>query len=574
MYKGSMVLHTLKIDSFAIIDNITVYFEPGFTTITGETGAGKSIIIDALNLALGEKASPTMIRSGSESAYIECIFTGIDKSHPVIQFIKDNQLPIVPGRLTLRRQLYVNGRSKAWINDSPCTINLLKSAGDLLVDLHGQHDHQSLLREESHIQFLDAYGGYWDLLEDVHNYYLKLSHLSEKYKFMTEKRSLNREKRELWEFQLNEIEKIDPKEDEYEQLIKEKAVLENSEKIHQIADELTKQLYEAEDDTLYRKVLTIIKKLSILNGIDPEFTGELNKLEETQFLIQDLSNHLSTYTENIQFDSARMETVNQRLYHLQQLMKKYGKAIAEVIEYGEKVKHYLNEDDGIDAEIVKVEKEIDSVRKEYGTVAMELSRQRKKCAESFEKQVDRTLSRLGISGSKFKVSIRYIDAADGWVDLDGRKVKGESDGIDNIVFEISTNPGEPLRPLASIVSGGEVSRIMLAMKSILAGKDHIPVVIFDEIDTGISGKVAQVVGKELKSLADVHQVICITHLPQIAGLGDHHYRVYKVSDDGRSYTKISKLNEMQRVEEIATLIGGASITDTALQQARELLISG
>lgn len=569
-----MVLHTLKIDSFAIIDNITVYFKPGFTILTGETGAGKSIIIDALNLALGEKASPTMIRSGSESAFIECIFTGIDKSHPVIQFIKDNQLPIVPERLTLRRQLYVNGRSKAWINDLPCAINMLKSAGDLLVDLHGQHDHQSLLREESHIQFLDAFGGYRDLLIEVHDSYLKLSHLSERHKFMTEKRNLNREKRELWEFQLNEIEKIDPKEDENEQLIKEKAVLENSEKIHQIADELTEQLYEAEDDTLYRQVLTVIKKLLILNGIDPEFSGELNKLEEMQFLIQDLSNHLSKYTDNIQFDSARMEAVNQRLYHLQQLMKKYGKTIVEVIEYREKVKHYLNEDDGLDAEIVKVESEIDSVQKGYGTVAVELSRQRKKFAESFEKQVDQTLSRLGISGSKFKVSKRYIDAADGWVDLDGRKVKGESDGIDNIVFEISTNPGEPLRPLASIVSGGEVSRIMLAMKSILAGKDHIPVVIFDEIDTGISGKVARVVGKELKSLAKSHQVICITHLPQIAGLGDHHYRVYKVSDDGRSYTKIIKLNEMQRVEEIAALIGGASITDTALQQARELLISG
>jgi DNA repair protein RecN (Recombination protein N) len=569
-----MILHTLKIDSFAIIDNITVYFKHGFTILTGETGTGKSIIIDALNLALGEKASPTMIRSGSESAYIECIFTDIDESHPVIQFMKDNHLEFIPEQLMLRRQLYVNGRSKAWINESPCTINLLKSVGDLLVDLHGQHDHQSLLREESHIQFLDAYGDYRDLLIEVHDSFMKLSHLSERHKFIKEKRNLNRAKRELWEFQLNEIEKIDPQKDEYEQLIKEKAVLENSEKIHQIAAELTKHLYEAEDDTLYRQVLTVIKKLAVLNGIDPEFTGELNKLEDTQFLIQDLSNHLSTYTDNIQFDSARMETVNQRLYHLQQLMKKYGKTIAEVIEYREKVKHYLNEDDGLDKEIAKVEGEIDSAQKEYGTVAMELSRQRKKYAESFDKQVDQALSRLGISGSKFKVSIRYIYAADGWVDLDGRKVRGEGDGIDNIVFKISTNPGEPLRPLASIVSGGEVSRIMLAMKSILAGKDQIPVVIFDEIDTGISGKVALVVGKELRSLAEAHQVICITHLPQIAGLGDHHYKVYKVADDGRSYTKIIKLNEKQRVEEIATLIGGASITDTALQQARELLMSG
>jgi len=566
-----MGLVSLKIDNFAIIENIMVSFEPGFTVLTGETGAGKSIIIDALNLALGEKASLAMIRTGADNAVIECEFTGISRNHPVYQFLKDNQFPIDSGLIILKRQLSANGRSKAWINEIPCTIYQLKLTGDLLVDLHGQHDHQSLLREDNHIRFLDDFGGYRELLTNVQSIYSKLSHNIERYDLLMEKRRLNRERRELWEFQLDEINKIDPHEDEYDQLVREKALLENSEKIHQVADELTRILYEDEGNTIYRQLLTSIQKLSILNGIDAEFSDELKKLEETRFVIQDLSNHLSTYVENIQFDPLRLETVNQRLYNLQQLMKKYGETLTEVIRYKENIRYNINDDEGLDTGILKISKEIDVMKQEYRNAALELSEQRKKQAEIFEKYISAALLRLGIPGSQFKVMIRQEPDADGLVELETGKVKGDGGGIDNVIFEISTNPGEPLRPLASIVSGGEVSRIMLAMKSIMAGKDSIPVVIFDEIDTGISGRIAQVVGHELKSLADVHQVICITHLPQIASLGNSHYKVYKESEDGRSYTKISRLSETERIEEIASLIGGSLVTDTTRRQARELL---
>ena len=569
-----MGLVSLKISNFAIINNIDIEFTNGFTVMTGETGAGKSIIVDALGLALGEKATPAMIRSGAETAEIECQFLDLELVHPVFGFLAENQIPTLNQTLTLRRELNINGRSRAWINNTPCTINILKTVGDLLVDLHGQHDHQSLLREENHIQFLDAFGGYRELLEKVHDSYLNLQHLHAKLTLLIEKQKLNQEKRELWEFQLSEINKIDPHEGEYEELLKEKSILENVEKINLIAEELKQILYQGDENTIYQQLLTAIKKLASLTNITPDFSEELSRLEETQFLVQEIANHLATYTDNLRFDPNRLEIVNKRLYNLQQLMKKYRATLPEVLVHKEQIQRNLSEDDGLDVEISKNAREFEKQRLEYEKIALELSECRKYQAELFEDQIVAALARLGITDSQFRVRIEHpVDSA-GWVQLGQQRIRGDDYGIDQIAFEISTNPGEPIRPLVNIVSGGEVSRIMLAMKSILAGKDHIPVVIFDEIDTGISGKIAQVVGNELKSLAAVRQVICITHLPQIAGLGEHHFRVYKVSDNGRNYTRITKLSAEERVEEIATLIGGISVTDTTRQQARELMQNG
>jgi len=566
-----MGLKSLKITGFAIIDQLSVDFYKGFSVITGETGAGKSIIIDALNLALGEKANPSMIRAGASNSTIECIFSDLGNKHPVIQFLQQNDINVLNGELKLRRELNINGRSKAWINQTPCPINILKNAGDLLVDLHGQHDHQSLLRDENHIEFLDAYGNYSELRENVQAAYYALSRQIEKYTILKEKRNLNREKRALWEFQLKEINKVDPIDGEYEQLLKEKAILDNSEKINAISVELINSLYEAEENTLYQQVLDINKKLDTLNAIDPEFIEELTRFEEMQFAIQDLSKHLTNYIRNIQFDPDQAENVSQRLYSLQQLMKKYAPSIQEIIDYKTKIETYLDEDDGLDNEIIKIEKEIEIAKKRYADQVLKLSEIRNQTATKFETELIQTLSKLGIAGSQFQVAIEQVESSSGWVAVNGKQIRCDASGIDRIVFMISTNPGEPLRPLIDIVSGGEVSRIMLAMKSIMAGKDQIPVVIFDEIDTGISGKVAQIVGWQLKKLSEMHQVICITHLPQIAGLGNYHYKVYKLSGNGRSQTKIDRLNHEERVAEIASLIGGTTVTETTLKQARELL---
>ena len=566
-----MGLKNLKIDSFAIIDHLVVDFSDGFSVITGETGAGKSIIIDALNLALGEKAASTMIRSGSNSAIVECSFTDINSGHPVNSFLKSNGIELDSGKIVLKREVNINGRSKAWINTIPCPINVLKSAGDLLVDLHGQHDHQSLLHDDKHIDFLDAYGEYDNLLNNVSTAYHELSHLIEKYTVLVEKRSLNRERRELWEFQLKEIENVNPGENEYDSLLKEKTLLDNAEKIHTLSEELTNSLYEADEDTLYQRVLEITRKLGALNQIDPEFSDELARFEEIKFTIQELSRHLTDFNQNLQFDPGRAEIVNHRLFDIKQLMKKYGADIPEVLSYKKKIEHNLAEDDGLDKEIQDIEIKINDARKQYSEIAAQLSDARKKTARDFENEIVNVLAKLGIKDSRFEISIKSIESAQGWAVCNGKRVRCDAFGIDNVIFNISTNPGEPLRPLANIVSGGEVSRIMLAMKSIMAGKDHIPVVIFDEIDTGISGKVARIVGEQLKALSGVHQVICITHLPQIAGLGDNHYRVYKESRDGRSNTRIVLLDKDKRVTEIASLIGGSTITDVTRRQALELI---
>lgn len=566
-----MGLKRLQIQNFAIIEQLGVDFFGGFSVITGETGAGKSIIIDALNLALGEKANPNMIRAGAESAVIECEFDDLGSDHPALQFIRENGIPISGEVVSFRRELNINGRSKAWINQMQCPINVLKSAGDLLVDLHGQHDHQSLLKEENHLEFLDAFGDYQALKKGVRDAYLEVSHRIDRHSVLTERRNLNREKRELWEFQLKEIEKVNPGEAEDVQLINEKKLLDNVEKLHRISEELSNALYEADENTLYQQILEINHKLALLNEIDAKFSAELARFEEFKFMIQELSNRLSVYMQEIQFDPGRIEYVNQRLYQIQQLQKKYGSSIAEILEYRQKIEKSLAENDHLDHDILKIEKELEDSKKRYTELARQLSEKRRQAAQIFEQEIVAALTRLGISGSHFSVQIKTAVAENGWIQIDNQPVRCESQGIDKVLFLISTNPGEPLRSLIEIVSGGEVSRIMLALKTIMAGKDRIPVVIFDEIDTGISGKVAQIVGRQLKSLAEIHQVICITHLPQIAGLGKHHYRVYKQSEDGRSQTNIQLLSHEERIGEIAALIGGATVTETTRRQALELL---
>ncbi|MFA4838492.1 MAG: DNA repair protein RecN [Candidatus Neomarinimicrobiota bacterium] len=557
-----MRLLRLKIEKFAIIKQIDMEFKPGFTVMTGETGAGKSIIIEALNLALGDKASQTVIRSGEESASVECVFQ-VDRQNPrLTAFFRAKEIDTERESLIFRREISNNGRSKAWINGKSCPISLLKEVGDRLVDLHGQHDHQSLLNEETHIDFLDAYGNYAELLAEVKYCWQHLRSVQDSLNILEQRRKINHEKRELWEYQLDEVQKVAPKSGEFEELTQTKTILENAEKIHVISEELTNALYES-DDALYHRTVEIGKKLGNLSRLHPMFGDYLVKLEESQYLFQEISNQLTNFVSRLEFDPLRLEKINQRLYSLQQLMRKYGPGLEDVVAYAEKVRRNLTEDDGLDVELTKLTKEVTAATEHYMTSANRLSERRREESTHLESKLESALNRLGIKGSLFKVKIDPI--RESLNSLIGEK------GIDRVVFHICTNPGEPLRPLVNIVSGGEVSRIMLGLKSILAGRDQIPVLIFDEIDTGISGRVARIVGEELRELAKFHQIICITHLPQIAGLGLDHLSVQKITDNGRSATQIVRLSPDERITEIATMIGGKSISQTTLRQAEELL---
>lgn len=566
-----MNLSRLYIENIAIIEKLDIAFNPEFTVITGETGAGKSILIDALSLALGEKSAHDMIRSGTDVAVVECVFSCNEQDSNVLSFLESKDIEAEENYVTFKRELRSSGRSKSWVNGKIVANNLLKEAGNLVVDLHGQHEHQSLLRNENHIHFLDAFGDYLEMALKVSSLFEKLKNLVDRKDVIKQKLSFNQEKRELWKFQKREIQTITPQPDEYEKLIEEKSVLENSEKIHNLSKELSEVLYEGEE-SLYHKTQEIVKKLGQLDSINKSFTDYIGKIEETKYLFQDLSNSLSRYCNAVKFDSLRLNEVNQRLYSLQQLMKKYGPLLEDVLIYHSEITERLNEDDGLEYQLSTLNKEMYDVTEKYSKAAIVLSKKRKNIAGVFEKKLEEVITRLGIVGSKFRIRFDLISDSDGWVEIDGQKYRGDSTGVDIITFEISTNPGEPLKPLVNIASGGEISRIMLALKSILAGKDDIPIMIFDEIDSGISGHIAQVVGEELKRLGSVHQIICITHLPQIAGLGADHLRVRKTAVRGRSCTLVDRLSEVERVEEIAKLIGGKEISEAGLLQARELLI--
>jgi len=565
-----MLLQRLTIENFAIIDHLAVELADGFTIMTGETGAGKSIIIDALGLALGEKADLSMIRSGADKAVIVCEFSGLDRDQNILAELGKNQISVSDNTLFLRRELNAAGRSRAWINGTPCPVNVLKTIGDLVVDLHGQHDHQSLLREESHIDFLDAYGDYSELRQRVERQYEQLCRLTEQISLLRQRHQLNRERKELWEFQKAEIQKTNLQAGEYEQLADEKSLLENAEKIHQIANQLNLSLYEGED-SFYQQMQSVIRRVNTLADMDKSFQEYLPRLKETQYLFQELSKSLARYDQEIQFDPKKLEAINQRLFTLQQLMKKYNNSIAGILEYQQEIEGKLNADEGLEQEIERLEGERTGIIRRFSQIAWELSQARRSSATELEEEIHAVLERLGIRGSRFQVEIENVPDSRGWVQLEEQAFRADRSGMDRIRFLISTNPGEPLRPLIHIVSGGEVSRIMLALKTITAGRDAIPVLIFDEIDTGISGKIAHVVGRELHQLAHFHQVICITHLPQIASLGDQHISVAKVSSDDRTRTLVETLAYEDRVHEIAKLIGGETVTPTSLQQARELL---
>jgi DNA repair protein RecN (Recombination protein N) len=561
-------LNRLYIKNFAIIDEIEINLKPGFTVITGETGAGKSIIINALNLTLGEQADISMIRSGADNALIECEIE-LSDSPRIEEFLNDLDIP-TNGKLKIRRKLYQSGHSKAWINGKNVNIGHLKIPGNHLIDLHGQHHHQALLDEDNHLPYLDSYGDYASLLEKVQNSWQKMANLLEKKEILQERHRTLKEKKDLWQFQYDEIESIDPAKNEYEKLKKEKSILENAEKIFRLASELTGQLYENEN-SFYNNIEDAIGKLEELNNIDDDFEEYLDQLADTKFMFQELSTKLAEFSDEIDVDPNRLDHINERLYNLEKLMKKYGDTLDEVLAYKNKIEKELERDEGLKMEINKIDEKIKSAQQDYSKKALKLSEARQKYASAFERELDEALARLGIKGGKFQVELKKENSPQGLAIIDGQTYLADEKGLDQVRFLISTNPGEPLMPLTNIVSGGEVSRIMLAIKSILADKDRIPILIFDEIDTGISGKIGRIVGEEVKKLSSSHQIICITHLGQIAGLGDDHLAVRKITDNNRNKTKIYRLGYQERIDEIATLIGGRNITNSAKAQAKELL---
>jgi len=566
------MLINLNIRNFALIDELDIDFGPGLNIITGETGAGKSIIVDALMLALGDRASFSMIREGAQKAVIEATFMNSFNSE-IYSFLKNSELDFEEDTLILRRELTSRGLSRCFVNDSPVQLSLLKQIGDQLVDFHGQHEHQTLLRKEYHISILDKLAGFYDLKTDYLQKYTLLKQVIGEYSSLLDNEKKNHEKSESAIFELNQIKKISPNEGESEKLEEELTILQNSEFLLNLTDELSNLLSES-DRAALPSVNAAKKILEQLQNIDRKFNPYFEECSSAEISISEIASFTRNYHSNIEFDNVRIQEIRERISELNGLKKKYG-SVEMAIERMNRLEKDLSGIFDFESSKKILSQEILVQKSEIAKIVKELSLNRKAIAKKSAKSIINNLKDLGIENADFYISINHdisdsSDLTDFSINLDEQYYRLNPDGIDVVEFFISTNKGEVPKPLIDVASGGEISRIMLSIKNILAGKDEVPVMIFDEIDTGISGRIAQKVGIAMKELSKKHQLISITHLAQIAALGDKNISVKKFETNGRTSVSADVIEGDIRIHEIAKLISGEIITDSAVKSVIEL----
>ncbi|HHS13674.1 MAG TPA: DNA repair protein RecN [bacterium] len=560
------MLKKLTIRDYALIEFIEVEFNRGLHILTGETGAGKSIIVGALGILLGDRASTEMIRSGTDKSIVEGIFhLSSPISLPNTVFEEDG----IFHELILRREINRQGRTRCFINDTPVSLNELSIVGDQLVDLHGQHDHQVLLKTDHHLDYLDNFGIPEETLRNMESGYRKHRQILESLQSLIEREKEMRQRQELLEFQVKELNAASLRVGEEEALQQEERILNHIEKLIETAQQIRIEMYEGED-CVSDRIAQAQTRLEDLVSVDPVFHNWAQQCETARLAVEDVVNGLESYTGGVEFDPERLQEIRDRLGLITRLKKKYGPTEEEVIQYQSKAQEELDRISHLDENIEKMTRELEDSTHLLTEQTLSLSTLRTEIARELECRVMEVLDQLGLKNGIFKIKLTRKESVDG-LPVDDRKIAVNSRGIDHAEFMISLNPGEEPKSLAKVASGGEISRIMLALKTVLARADRIPVMIFDEIDSGISGRIAHVVGKRLKEAAFERQVICITHLPQIASMGDHHYSVIKEVKDRRSITTLTILDGEQRVHEIAKLMGGDTITDSTLKSARELL---
>ncbi|MEP0823536.1 MAG: DNA repair protein RecN [Ignavibacterium sp.] len=567
------MLKSISIRNYAIIDKVEAGFEPGLNIITGETGAGKSILVDAMGLILGERASSEVIRTGADKAVVEGIF-GVASNRKVRAFLETEGLD-VREELILRREVSAKGQNRCFVNDTPVTLNALRTIGDLLVDLHGQHEHQSLLRPLTHVEYLDDFGGLDGLVDEYRASYHRLDGLFERLEDLREREAALKERRDLFEFQLREIDAVEPKPGEEESLETELRVLENAEKLFEATTRLHQMLYEG-DQAVADQLVLARNQLEDLARIDRQFEEARSECASAAAIVAEVAKFLQQYNARIEFNPERLEEIRERLGRLSLLKKKYGGSIESILEQRGKIAAEFSLAENFEQELTTLTQAIDEERRICSAAAERLASKRRESVQKINRAVVEELSRLGIANAEFDVRIenRRLEARPSeraYVKLGKEYYDAGPRGIDRVEFFLSTNLGEEPKPLSKVASGGEISRVMLALKSILAKSERLPLLIFDEIDVGVSGRIAQAVGKSMKSLSRFHQVIAITHLPQIAGLADAHFVVEKVEDHARSRTVLRKLGLEERVKEVAKLMSGAEVTEAGLTGAKELM---
>jgi DNA repair protein RecN (Recombination protein N) len=550
------MLSALRIKNLAVVADLTLELEPGLNILTGETGAGKSIVIGALNLVLGQRADRTLIRAGAESCAVESVFSTKGLKSPIAAFLEEIGLePCDDDQLLIKRSFTAAGQNRQFINGSPTTLQTLATLGEYLVDIHGPHDHQSLLHNGRQLSILDAYGSLQALratFADVARQQAEAN--ARKAELIVDERTYAQQL-DLLRHQVKEINTARLQPEEESQLEQEHQRATHSARLIELSQSALEIL--SGDDSLLSRAGGVGRLLQELRRIDLGAENLLTTHEQATGILRELQQALSNYAEHLELDPTRLRELEDRINLLHGLKRKYGASIADVLAFGAEAQRKLEALEGRDAELERLNAQIAKLEKAVRDAGAELSTRRRKIAPNLSKAITRQLAALGFTQSYFDVAIAT------------EKTSWTQTGFDAVEFQFAPNPGEPPRPLRAIASSGELARVMLALKTVLAAEDEVPVLVFDEVDANIGGEVAHAVGEKMAQIAKQRQVLCITHLAQVAAHASQHYVVEKEVDAGRTISTITRLNEKQRVTELARMLGGQS--DAARKHAQELL---
>ncbi|MEJ2645341.1 MAG: DNA repair protein RecN [Gammaproteobacteria bacterium] len=552
-----MLTH-IHVRDFVIVDELDLELGPGMTALTGETGAGKSILVDALGLVLGDRGDSSVIRHQAERAEISAAFELAE--HPDARtWLQERDLD-ADGECQLRRIITREGRSRGYINGRPTPIQSLKELGNLLVDIHGQHEHQSLLRRDTQRQLLDDFGGLGPSVELVSNAYRHWRGLRDELESLRSADQDRSSRLDLIGFQVRELEALALQDGEYAELDEEHARLANAGRLLETCRQAVDALYDSDQGSAHSLLSHAAGELAPLADIDPRLAGARELLDSAVIQLQEGIDELRGYLDRLDLDPARLQWVEDRIGDIHQLARKHR---CEPVELPNLLEHLQSELDTLehaDEHLVALEQAVDAATTDYRRAAETLSRERREAAADFNARVTEVMQGLGMPGGRFEVDVQNASG--------GRFTAW---GLDQIEFQVAANPGQPAMPLAKVASGGELSRISLAIQVIAAGSNHVPSLVFDEVDTGVGGGVAEVVGRKLRTLGDSHQVLCVTHLPQVAAQAHHHLQVSKLAGSQSTRTRIRALSDEERIDELARMLGGIEITTSTRTHAREMI---
>lgn len=557
------MLSSLTIKDFAIIDKIQIDFQPKMTVLTGETGAGKSIVIDALGLLAGGRGSSDYIRKGKKKALLQALFI-LPVDAAAYKILDEVGISYDNSGLILQRELYRNGHNICRINGELVNLANMRRVGETLIDIHGQNEHQELMRPERHLSLLDSFAD--QQLHTLKNSYQECYQQYRQAKNSLEKKEKNEndwaQRLDMLQFQVQEIETAQLRPEEEEQLAEEKEQLDNYQAIHD-ALENSYQLLSGEEIDALGQVGSVMEQMQHVSELSSDLEQISQRIADAYYGLSDSVRDISNQLATMEWDEGRLDQIEQRLEEIHQLKRKYGNSIPEILTYYQKIKTELKDMQETDADSDELKQHVDELFNKSKKIARQLTSQRKKTAVQLEKAVHEQLKALYMEKAVF--SVKFLSQQNDQLNFEG---------MDQVEFYIQTNPGESMGPLSRIASGGELSRIMLALKTIFAQQQGVTSIIFDEVDTGVSGRVAQAIAEKISVIAKGSQVLCITHLPQVAAVSDHHYLVTKQFQKGRTETKVKKLRQSAKVEELARMLAGTEITDLAREHAAELLKMG